>query len=497
MIDLKKLKLRGTGISVLYVEDDPKLLNNGSILFRKLFRDVYAAQDGEAGLELFKKYNPDILITDINMPKMNGLELSKEVKKISPQTKIIIISAHDEKEILKHYINLKIFRFIKKPINVSELLNTLSLAIKEIKDEQNKQIFSTQQNKLLDNQSVMVLMLNEDTPIMANKVFLDFFNVNTIEEFNDKCSDFGSLFLKHEGFLYNDSNISWKEKIYSSEQNIFNVEMKDKDENINHFLLKYKTIPDDDTHVIISLDNITQLNLMHLYSKEVDTKKEAERGYMINLLTVLKENTAKLQMHNYYKGLSITNHGIIVDIDEARIVLKTNQMQLKAIQNEKRVVIVSETLPHSIICENIAKIEFTNQMAEFKSFYFIETSPITRKNVRVRPDDNYSVTLSVNDHNYGGDISIKDISVDAVKLKLDALPAGIHKEESEIYIEIILNYDTEPVAIGSKGRYLREDEYDDSYSIVFMMDFGFEQKSALIKYIAKRQMALIREFKGL
>ncbi len=497
MKDIKELRVQTAAIDVLYVEDDLKLLNNGATLFRKLFHNVYTATEGETALGLFKIHYPDLVITDLSMPKMNGLDLSKEIKKLSPKTKIIVISAFDDKESLMRCIELDIFKFLKKPVQLSQLLEAISLALKERKDEQNRELLKAQQDKLLNNQNIMTLILHKNKPIKANKLFLEFFNLKSIEEFQTKHNDLGSLFLKKEGFLYNENGVSWLDKIQVSKQNIFNVEMKDSSDSVNHFLLKHKLMPEHDSYTIITLDNITQLNLNNPHNTETNTKENEQNPYLINILTVLKENGAKVQLHNYYKGLSITNYGVITEIDKDHIVFKTNPMQLKAIKNEKQAIIVSDTLLNPIFCTDISKIEFTKQFVEFKTFSFSATSPISRRNVRVSPDNNYKVTLSINDHPYQGDISIKDLSVDAIKLKVDTLPAGLHNKNSKIYISITLYSNTDPIQLGTVAKYIREDEHDDSYSIVFLVDFDTAQKSSIIKYIAKRQMALIREFKGL
>ena len=63
---------------------------------KKYFHPFYTAYDGAEGLELFKKHRPAIIITDIEMPKMNGLTMSQEILKIDPDVKIIITTAHDD-----------------------------------------------------------------------------------------------------------------------------------------------------------------------------------------------------------------------------------------------------------------------------------------------------------------------------------------------------------------------------------------------------------------
>ena len=96
MPDLKLLKLQAKDLSILYVEDNKKLSENATKFLKKFFDTVFTAYDGKEGLEKFKKHNTDIVITDIKMPNMDGMELSKHIKKINSATKIIIMSAFDD-----------------------------------------------------------------------------------------------------------------------------------------------------------------------------------------------------------------------------------------------------------------------------------------------------------------------------------------------------------------------------------------------------------------
>jgi hypothetical protein len=175
----------------------------------------------------------------------------------------------------------------------------------------------------------------------------------------------------------------------------------------------------------------------------------------------------------------------------------TNNIQQKAIQYEAKTTATSDLFTTALVCNNLLKIEFNNGTVTFKDFTLQQSSPILRKVVRVVLESPHTVTLSINEHLFHGDISIIDLSVDAVKLKLDALPAGVHTSSNSVKIDINIENGIETVVLNTDAKYLREDENDSSYSIVFMLSYDLAQKSALVKYIAKRQMELIREFKRL
>jgi DNA-binding response OmpR family regulator len=115
-------------LSVLFVEDHDEVRESTVEILNNYFKIVDIACDGEEGLEkyndLFNKsgFYYDLVITDIEMPILNGVSLVKEIKKINELQQIIVLSAHDESHYLLELINVGIFQFITKPIDINSLL---------------------------------------------------------------------------------------------------------------------------------------------------------------------------------------------------------------------------------------------------------------------------------------------------------------------------------------------------------------------------------------
>lgn len=109
-------------ISLLYVEDDLMTSQEVTFFLKKYIKNLYVAKNGEEGLELFKKHNPDMIITDVQMPVMNGLAMSEEILKISPTTPIALTTAFSESRYILKAIELGIDKYILKPINIKEIL---------------------------------------------------------------------------------------------------------------------------------------------------------------------------------------------------------------------------------------------------------------------------------------------------------------------------------------------------------------------------------------
>ena len=131
MIDYDKVYNLTKDFTILYVEDDISFLKETKRVFEELFYKVDTACNGKEGLVKYKEYLNtkkipyDLVITDICMPFMNGIELTKEIYKINKSQQIIVISAYDESKYLLELLNMGIEQFLVKPINLEVLLSVL------------------------------------------------------------------------------------------------------------------------------------------------------------------------------------------------------------------------------------------------------------------------------------------------------------------------------------------------------------------------------------
>lgn len=125
-------------IKVFFVEDET-LLRRGirdSVPWNDYgFEFVGEAEDGEYAYPLILKTEPDILLTDVKMPFMDGLELSRLVKKKLPQTKIVILSGYDDFHYAKQGIEIGVSDYLLKPITVDKLIDALKKVADTIRDE--------------------------------------------------------------------------------------------------------------------------------------------------------------------------------------------------------------------------------------------------------------------------------------------------------------------------------------------------------------------------
>lgn len=125
MISLLKLKELTKNFCVLYVEDDLSIHATMINYLNKFFLKVLSANNGVEGLEQYKKEKFDIVITDINMPKMNGIEMLKEIKAIDENQAVLITSAHSESKFMVSAIKMGIDGYIIKPFDFDQLNHEL------------------------------------------------------------------------------------------------------------------------------------------------------------------------------------------------------------------------------------------------------------------------------------------------------------------------------------------------------------------------------------
>jgi two-component system response regulator VanR len=136
--------------TLLFVEDEQGIRENLQEYFSLMFQEVFVACDGVEALEIFHEESIDLVITDLKMPNMTGIELVKEIRKEDQITDIIITSAHTDVEFLLSSIPLGLVDYVVKPLTEEKIMtvlekfaNTKTIALDE-KD------FSTKELKFLE-----------------------------------------------------------------------------------------------------------------------------------------------------------------------------------------------------------------------------------------------------------------------------------------------------------------------------------------------------------
>ena len=125
-------------ISILIAEDEKKLLNTMVEYLELFFENVYTAEDGLTAYKIYKKQKPDIIIADIHMPHLDGLSMIEKIRKKDLRTKIIITTAHSEKEKLIQAIELHLVKYLVKPVQSDRLKEILLSLVDELRQKRDR-----------------------------------------------------------------------------------------------------------------------------------------------------------------------------------------------------------------------------------------------------------------------------------------------------------------------------------------------------------------------
>ncbi|EAK3673430.1 response regulator transcription factor [Campylobacter jejuni] len=151
---------------ILVVEDEVKTRESMINILSERFSKVIGAQNGDEGLKKFKKFKPDLVITDIAMPIMDGLDMAREIKEISDDVPIVVLSAYSEKDRLLRSIDIGIDKYLIKPVDIEELFKVLDYLIGE-KIEANMLVKISEEYQF--NKTKRTLIYNGEEIVLTKK----------------------------------------------------------------------------------------------------------------------------------------------------------------------------------------------------------------------------------------------------------------------------------------------------------------------------------------
>lgn len=137
--DSNTLALLAKGKKVLLVDDDEVILGIFKNVLSQYFKLIKTAKNGQEAWELYRKEPFDLVITDIEMPKTNGIMLSKGIRARDPEQSILVSSAYTEEKYLIDLLNIGVDGFLRKPVNLENLFNTILRVLKTIQTRQERE----------------------------------------------------------------------------------------------------------------------------------------------------------------------------------------------------------------------------------------------------------------------------------------------------------------------------------------------------------------------
>ncbi len=290
-------------LQVLYVEDDVKLHNEVKTFLKKIFNHLDCAMDGEEGLCFYKKNSYDIVITDIQMPKLNGIELVKIIKSINKNQVIIITSAHNESYYLLELINLGVSRFLLKPLRFMDIIEMVSIIAKNLNDKkelerlQFKEIREGAMKDILNNIAHHWRQPLNAISLLAQNLELEYLEDEVDKEYVQEVT---KKIVSQTQFL---------SKTINTFSKIFRESKEKKDFNL---------IEASKEALVILLDILSEQNINLKFTIVEDSKK-------INLNLNEEYTNEKYNVHSYYNEFIQILINIIDNAKDAILKSKNNK----------------------------------------------------------------------------------------------------------------------------------------------------------------------------
>jgi diguanylate cyclase (GGDEF)-like protein len=184
-------------IKILYVEDEDDVREGYSRALRRVTESLFSAENGLIGLELYKEHKPDIVISDIKMPIMDGIEMTKAIKKIDEDANIVFTTAHSESAYLLEAIELHADSYLLKPVQKKSIISVVEKLTKrillereneELKKELSKMAYTDNLTKVYNRHKFEEIFRYELTQIKRHDYPLSIaiLDIDLFKKFNDK-----------------------------------------------------------------------------------------------------------------------------------------------------------------------------------------------------------------------------------------------------------------------------------------------------------------------
>ena len=254
---LQYQKYQYPDVKVLYVEDEifsrEKLLK---VLSRR-FANVHVAIDGIEGYQLYQKYQPDLIITDIRMNQSSGLEMIRKIREMNDKVQIIVTTAHDDNDFFIQSIENNVNHFILKPIDLNRFLLAIQKSLYQIQLEKELSKQKKLTRAILDFQDNLIFVVEKGGLVEFNQSFSAFTGIDKFHLY-PKYEFLSDYFIEDPNYFYPRDKRKWAEELMSTGTNYAKVRWKGKEGKSIVYFMKATSIPDTDQILFVCTD-ITDL----------------------------------------------------------------------------------------------------------------------------------------------------------------------------------------------------------------------------------------------
>ncbi|MEA2100822.1 MAG: EAL domain-containing protein [Campylobacterota bacterium] len=176
MRNIKEIIKYTQNLKLLYVEDNENTRDATIMILEELFDNIIVAVDGKDGFEKFNNNDIDLIMTDVNMPKMNGLDMVEKVRELNADIPILVLSAYNESGYFIDSIKLGVEGYLLKPINLEQFLSVLGKVTTKLKlqyEVKKSQQLLTQYKEITDKSAIVTILDKNHIITYANDIFCE------------------------------------------------------------------------------------------------------------------------------------------------------------------------------------------------------------------------------------------------------------------------------------------------------------------------------------
>ncbi len=349
-------------LTILYVEDEDIAREQFAKSLRRLFKNVILGVNGEDGYNKFQEarlasQNIDLILSDINMPKMNGLEMLEKIREVDENVPVMYTTARTETEYLQRAIELNVHHYALKPINLEDIV----LRIQRVCEKQYFQtVIDAKNNELKNyltiiNNVAAIFKINDQGEItFINDLSCDLFK-------EEKKSLIGKNFkeLFHPQLLKDFTQEMWKT---ITDDKTWNGDIRYENHLKESFYIRstiFKLVQDN---------GVEYISIGFLSTQDVEKKREFHKNVILSISNKNKEvSKSKNELENLYeenKILKENSHIFSENIKKYQEKISFLKNQIK--HNEKELASVDERIEKKIAMRKDAKDSLSLEVSNLK-----------------------------------------------------------------------------------------------------------------------------------
>lgn len=283
-------------LSVLYVEDDIDVMGEMKTFLKRRVGKLVTAMNGQEGLSEFISHRPDVVVSDVRMPVMDGLKMSAEIKKISPDTPIVVTTASSDVDNLIFAIDIGIDKYVLKPVDPKNLEDALKRIAGELFHRREIEARNRYVQFILDLSPGFIVTTERDELEYINKAFLGFLGFSTLDDFKKADISIEQFVLKINDAPFPGGDAANLVRFVLTNRDAYHTAcMKDPKDanNPKVFLITCEVFPTLSRHILFFTD-ITGIDKERVELKELADKLLEAKLYAEGIIETVHESLVVL-----------------------------------------------------------------------------------------------------------------------------------------------------------------------------------------------------------